>query len=876
MPTSIYPIPKFTFSGGEVSPGIYKRPDIEQYNKSLRKCKNAYVHNYGGVSRRAGTKYIATARNCANSTARIIPFQFNVEQTYVLEFTEQVEFNLSSTASYSWTASAVTGSYYCRTTASTNPNLTFPGQLITAATTSRTALTYALTVASTGSWTYGDFDSLGYNTIYVHLSDSADPDSKGSGWLTGRYGAVRIIKDGGVLVYPAGHSSEGQDVVITTPYIAQDMFNLKYCQSADVMYITHPSYPPAKLSRTADPYVWTWARVTFGASLAAPGSLTGTGSGQTYCVTAVAEDGEESLPSASKACDSTSAFGWGAVTGANSYNVYRLSSGTFYFISRVASGTSFTEGSTLITVDRNKTPPISKNPFNTTGNYPGCVFFYDQRLWYARTNNEPQTIWGSRIGTYDNFNSSLPTQDDDSCKFTIYDQQVNEIRGLAGMNNIIICGAGSEFKMAPGGNNSTITPTSVNVKVQSWYGASNLKPLVIGYQILFSQKAGASVRDLSYSIQQDGYIGNDLSVMADHLFKGYTLVDWAYQKYPETILWCVRNDGMLLGLTFLPDQEVIAWHQHVTDGYYESVCCISNEDGTEDVYFVVNRNIDGTDYRFIEMMEDGLPERDLEKSWYLDAALQYNGWNAGSGTLKLTGTTYAVASTATLTAVGHTPFGVESSVGDYYKLRISEFDEFDGWSDVSCLVQITTYSSSTSATVLIKSVVTASLQDVDLQEWGLCAEAVGGFEHLEGEQVYTLADGNVCNCSIVTSGSIEVDSPSVVILAGLNFTTDLETLELDPSGGDINTIQYDPRNITRINYTVRDTRQVKLGPDFDKLSEQPFRSDERWNAATRLQNGDFKIQPFAGTGNSSHVCMRCDAPVPMTITAIVPIVRFDK
>ncbi|HSW00024.1 MAG TPA: hypothetical protein VLI39_07620 [Sedimentisphaerales bacterium] len=450
--------------------------------------------------------------------------------------------------------------------------------------------------------------------------------SKVSGGVTRNYRALQASSTPGKdPATETAYWSELDALVIhlQTPYQASQVFDLKFCQSADTVYITHPSHPPRKLTRTSH-YAWTLDLVAFGASIAAPTSVTrtvGSGTSDYYVITAVSANGEESLQSSSVNMGNTDTCGWTASAGAVYYHVYKLKNGVYGWAAR-AGTTSFTDSN--IIPDMSKCPPNSQTPFSGSGNYPGACIFFEQRLLFARTNNNPQTIWGSRIGNFENFNNSTPLQEDDAYTFTINSNQVNEIRWLASTNELLLGTSGSEWKMTSGSNSDTITPTSVQLRQQSKWGSSNVPPIVVGSTILFCGGPGNTVRDLNYSLELDGYAGNNVTIMVGHLFQDYTIQDWAYQQNPDSIVWVVRDDGALLGLTYAKEHEVWGWHRHDTDGTFESVAAIQNATGQDEVYFVVRRTIDSVPLRYIEQLQPRMPENDIEQAWFLDCALLYD------------------------------------------------------------------------------------------------------------------------------------------------------------------------------------------------------------------------------------------------------------
>lgn len=74
-----------SFTAGELSPALAARVDLAKYASGLRKAVNIFIHAHGGASNRAGTEFVREVKSSANF-ARTVPFQFNTEQSYILEF----------------------------------------------------------------------------------------------------------------------------------------------------------------------------------------------------------------------------------------------------------------------------------------------------------------------------------------------------------------------------------------------------------------------------------------------------------------------------------------------------------------------------------------------------------------------------------------------------------------------------------------------------------------------------------------------------------------------------------------------------------------------------------------------------------------------
>lgn len=756
-----------SFSGGELAPSLHARVDLAKYAVGLKTCRNFFVLAHGGVSNRPGTEYVCETQD-STKTTRLIPFEFNTEQTYVLEFGHQI---------------------------------------------------------------------------------------------------MRVIKDGGQVL------SGGSPVQITTPYSHTDLAQLKFTQSADVLTICHPDYQPRELTRTSHTS-WTLSVITFGTTMSAP---TGVSSSRQnydasadnttyeYVVTAVdTSNGAESVASSSTSITNnslssttTNTVSWSSVSGANSYNIYKKKGGVYGFVGR-SDSTSFKDDN--IDPDSSDTPPTNRVIFNTTDKYPATVTYYQQRLAFAQSNDDPQTVWMSQTGNYKNFNVSEPLRDDDAVTFTIAARQVNEVRHMVPLSDLIVLTSGGEWLMVAN-DGKVVTPTSIALKPQGYRGASDVPPLTIGNTILYIQSKGSIVRDLAYALESDTYTGNDLTVLSNHLFAGKTVTEWAYAQAPDSLAWTVLSDGTLAALTYLREHEVWGWSRHDTDGTFESVCSVA--EGTEDAtYFVVKRTINGTTKRYIERLHTRVFTA-VEDAFFVDSGLSYDGTHTGSTTMTLSGgTTWEHTEDLTLTASAST--FASGDVGNAIVLTI-------GSETLTCTIK--TYTSGTVVTVRAGRDVPSAFQGVATGSWSKAVDELSGLSHLEGKTVSILADGNVEAQKTVSSGAITISNPASKIHVGLPIQADMQTLDLEVGKS---TVQGKAKTVATVTLRVEESRGGWLGPASDNLTEFKQRAYENYGDPTALKTGDIRVTIPSQWSSTGSIFFRQDDPLPVTLLAVIPEVSIGR
>lgn len=424
---------------------------------------------------------------------------------------------------------------------------------------------------------------------------------------------------------------------IACPFAESDLYELSYAQVADIIYIAHKNYPLQKLTRSGEePYTWAIEEVAINSSIAAPNKpevtwKSGSGSGAApadyqlrYKIVSVDSDGVQSVPSEAGAVTGRYptewivgdkvTISWNAVDGAEEYNIYRESAGYFGYIGTTDS-TSFVDNN--YEPDTADTPQENWFPF-ADGNNPGVVSFHQQRMVLAGTKNSPQSVYMSRTGDFENFRKSRPLQDDDPIEYSIASGTIDEIQWVASFKDLLIGTSGAEY-MATGadGTGSTITAKGINISPQSFWGSSHLFPIVVGTSILHAQRYSSKVRDLFYSLETDGYNGSDLTTLTPHLFEGYKILQWTFQQSPDSILWCVRDDGVLLAMSYIKEQQIVGWSIHKTEGKVKSVCRISGE--VDRVFVVVERECEGKTITTLEYIENNFTQEvEIEDAFFVD------------------------------------------------------------------------------------------------------------------------------------------------------------------------------------------------------------------------------------------------------------------
>lgn len=557
--------------------------------------------------------------------------------------------------------------------------------------------------------------------------------------------------------------------------------------------------------------------------------------------------------------DSITISGVTGITGANgTWEIDVVDANTFDLVGCTATGTWGSTGTASKTLTAKATYKWSLGAWGGDQGYPAATTYYQQRQVFGGAPGRPQACQMSRSGAFRDFGTTIPSLDDDSLNFSLVAGTIGHILHFVNLKQLIALTTEGPWTITKEqGNPIPITDP------QGEGGAASVRPLKINKQALYVEDKGGAIRSLGYEFSSDSYEGKDLTITADHLFKNKAITDWCYQKIPNRCIWMVRNDGILIGLTYMIEQEVVGWHRHDTDGYVESVCCVSEP--TEDVvYMVVRRNINGTDQRFIERIAD----RSLatpEDAFFVDCGLSYDGRGAGDAiTWILTGgTEWSHTEDLTFTTVEDFFTGA-SDVGDVIQLYDTEGSQIR--------LKITEYVSAKEVTVMASKTVPAQFRAISQQGFDLARDTFAGIGHLEGKIVAILADGKVAPPVTVSAGVATIPNAAAVVHIGLPIEADIETLEVAVQG---QAIQDRLKNINSVSLMVQDTKGILAGPNADNLLQTRTEVGSAYEEIYKETTGIMRVNVISDWNKGGGVMIRQADPLPATILAIIPTVTVS-
>lgn len=804
------------FTAGELTPKLAGQVDFKKYNNGVELLENMTVFPQGGATRRYGTKFVAEVKDSSKIT-RLIPFEFNIEQSYILEFGDQ----------------------YIRFFKD-NGQITNATKNITNITQANPAV---VTVASHG---------------YTNGTDVWINSVGGMTQLNGRRFRIANVTTNtfelsgvdstGYTAYTSG-GTVASVYEIASPFTESMLYDIQFTQSADVMYIVEETLQPRKLSRTGHTS-WTLSTVQFingpylddnETSTTFTSSATGVGAGRTLTASSTTgiNDGAGFLTT-DIGRSVRMKDGWGVITARTSTTV-------------VTWEIKLDLGSAAATTD------WALGAWSDDTGYPKTVSFFEQRLIFGGSTSFPQTIWASESGFYEHFHRGAGDPAD-AFIYTIAANKVNTIRWLAPARDLIVGTAGGEFKVGrPTGE--PLQPDNVQITQQTTYGGYNTQPIQIGNSVLFLQRQRKKIREFAYRFEDDAYQAPDMTLLAEHI-TGNGITDVDYAQEPDSIYWAVRDDGTLLGMTYQRQEDVIAWHRHIMGGSYKLTF-----NGASDVTdYSVDPNYNG----YITISSHGLNTGD-------SVVYSAGGGTKLSGLVD--GDTYFVykkdvnnielASTYEQ-AIDRTVLQIGDGVGANHTLKaqaqvksvstISEDTENQVWIIVrrrinGNIVQYVEY-----LDPLIK--LDSGLSGVVNGD----STSITGLDHLEGEEVQILIGDAVYPNQTVTNGAISVNLPSNTsyksIEIGLGYTSRIKTMRVE-AGSQAGTAQGRKKRYNEVMVRLHKTVGIIINGD-----QLPFRtSSTPMGQSIPEFTGDKRVTNL-GWDRDGQIEIKQEQPLPMTVLGI--------
>lgn len=796
------------FTAGVLSPRLLGRTDVAKYQNGLENSINILTMVHGGATRRPGTYWVAEGKD-STKALRLWPFEYSTLQAYMLEI----------------------GNQY-----------------------------------------------------------------------------IRFYRNRSQLI-------SGTPVEVVTPYLEADLAQLTFCQSADVLYIFHPNYKTRKLTRTSltafsistvDFINGPWRTLNATATTITASAITGagitltasTGIFTTQHVGAMfrLKDPQGTPPEApwqnGVALATTGNLRrWNGRVYSNATTGTTGNTAPTHTQGIVSDGgiswqylhdgagwveiTGYTSSTQVTATVRSRLPNgctsattyWQESAFSNYRGWPKVGAFYQERLWLGGNNSEPQTLWASTVGGYEDHTpgeGNGTVADDDAIVVTISDDRVNTISWMSAGNALLIGTTSGEFALGPANSNGAVTPSNISVKRQTTHGsAQNVPAIRAGHSVLFVQRSGRKIREMGYSLDIDGYQSPDMTLLSEHI-TGNGITEQALQEEPDSINWLRRADGWIVGMTYDRAQDVVAFHPHRIGGNYlggnaivESLGCIPSPDGKQnDLWLCVKRTIGGVTKRYIEYITDAFnPDRlthGQEDAIFADAALQYLPASPAANLIP-SGTT------------GSATFTADAVV--FYSGDVGKIIRMNGGK-----ARIIAYISGVEVVATIERDLSSTAAAAS-GDWSIGTETLtfSGLGHLEGQTVQIWADGSVRPERVVTAGQITIEAPAASIAAiGLACPWYMKTLRPE-AGAAMGTAQGQQKRTFEISMLLYNTLGVSVrGSEGKNYNPVPFRkTTDAMTALVPMFTGWKKVNPPTGWTPDGQLELAGSDPSPFTILSLV-------
>lgn len=709
-------------------------------------------------------------------------------------------------SSFQWTASGSgTNEYYLEVSGGGDPSISTPVAVVENGSNMTEGTVGSLTA---GQYDYGDNDTLGYSTIYVRLTDNTDPDSKTDGYINYSTSSVFLDAYAGRQLLNEALNELGRASVtsvtngaVVVADIVQDFTDTNAIASGDWRLDLSPiaeltpdgTKVGSIINITADDVGTTSAIDTFNSSDVGRYILINDGVVQITAVNSASDIDGQVLKSLS-ATDETA--------------IWSL-----------------------------------ENPaWSSARGYPAAVTLFDQRLWFGGTTTQPQTVWGSEVGIFDGF--GIGSLDADSVSFDISSSQIDEIKWMTANRQLVIGTIGGEHTIS-GVSGGAITPSSVEIKPRTYYGNDTQQPVLIGNEVAYIQRSKRKVRTFRYDFNTDGYVGEEITLLAEHITSG-GIREMAYAQEPDSVIYAVLDNGKMIVGTYRRDLDVIGWSTWETDGLYEQVMTIK-EGEVDQVWVVVNRTIEGATKRYIEVFDTTAVTSNL--AGFTDSYLTYSA--------PITVTGVSKANPGVVTAANH---GFED--GDFVRFfNVGGMTELNGKTFLVDDATTNTFTLDTTESADVDT--TGYTTYTSGGEVHKLVTSVANLTHLVGETVTIKVDGASHPTAVVQpGGTLALTSRAYEVVVGLPYTTTIKTLRKDFNIGSGTMYGQRVRHIKPILAIYESTFPLLNGEFLPSRADGDY-MDEK----VPLFSGLLNYGPL-GWSNTGQLTVSVSEPYPLKLQGI--------
>ena len=889
-----------SFNAGELSPRIYARLDFTKYPAGLEECLNLLPLPEGGLERRVGTRFVAEVAD-STKKARAVSFEASATQQHILEMDELgIRFYFRQGQLFVAQTDAVVsnGTFTSNITGWDDRSTGGAGNQISHdAANGRLALETSGTAADDIGWAEQDITTTNTNQEHVlKFRVSGDPGdriefqvgstSTGTEILTAQerrvgFHCVAFTPTASPFYIQFRNLGANADkdvyiddvellsnepVSIDSPYLEEDLFDISGAQSADVKYLFHGDTPTHKLERRG---LTTWSLVEVEwedgpyldendtPTTLDPTAVSGVAVGILASSTEGINDGRGFLVT-----DIGRLIRIGATDGRWGYGIIVGHTDTLNVTIQVKKDLP---QATAIDIWR-------LGAWSDTTGWPKTGGFFEQRLYIAATDNQPQTLWASQTGDFENHSpdsepetgTATVVEEDDALDFTLSADQISEILWLsAGEDTLAIGTTGGEW--IPTAEGIVITPLDITIRRQTTHGCARVQPLRVGDIVLFVQRGNRRLREFGFNFETDGFKAPDMTRLAYHITRS-GIVETAYQQEPDSVIWSVANDGRLLSMTYRREEDVVGWARHIVGGTFdggnavvESVATIIGADDANQVQFsgerdevwvIVKRTIGGVQKRYLEVFERPFVEVDLAQAdaYYSDSIITFD---LGVDLLEAASNGQSV-----FTYTIDNPTDISNMAIELNGTLLDGNTDYtiDGPS------KTVTLSTEKAATVVIGDTLEVIPRET----------TIAGLDHLGSETIKVWGDGGVLPDVTVSSGQVTLSQPVNKAQLGLVYTHRMKSLKLE-GGNRAGTALGKEKRIYNLTFSLLSSIKIDYGRDLDNLLPQDFRKvSDPMDFPAPLFTGDETVEYPGDWALDERIFIQGDDPAPFTLLALVP------
>jgi len=801
------------FNAGEWSPRVDARTNLQKYDLACRMLRNYILWPQGGADRRYGFEYIEETKD--SGEARLFDFSFSTTTNYILEAGNQYMRFYSNGARVDnpspvevatpWPVSALFQVQYRQVNDVTyfvHPD--YPCQKLT-----RTAAD-AFTMEAV-DWTHPPFldENLTSTSVQVNVTT-------GSGVMTSSAALFDTDHVGGYWQIGQVRPSESAQLSLNTDHSSSTV-NVLAGQEWNL--VTGGRWDGTVFLEAQNPADSSWEIIREYTSVNASLNIDTTGTQDVDTALRIRYDFNAAPTAGSEPAQ------------ANLIAPSVLNQGVVFI-------TGFNNDQS-VNVDVKKTLQAAGSPtvrwseglFSDFRGHARTIEIHEERLTFGGTEFKPRRMALSQSFDYENFER---TADDDSALiFDVQGFQSNQINWLASDVQLMMGTSAGEFAIGSRDPDKPLTPSFTPAKPQTTYGGKHIQAVLTNDSVLFIQRVGKKIRELSYSFERDKNIAPELTRLAEHI-TGSGIKQTAYQQQPDQVVWMVTEDGELVGMTYERDQDVVGFHRHTTQGRFESVAVIYGEERDE-IWAVVARDLPGGTKRYVERIRPFAWTKP-EEFFFVDSGKSYPDTPLISAGPLVAGTRYRVFTDPTgTTDLSNVGGSADAERGDEFECTASVApNDYGG----------------------------AQLREV--------VNTFTGLDHLEGMTVQALVDGAPIDEQVVTGGSITIpdDEYGYVAHVGLGYSSRLQPMRVDNSaeGGDH---QATISQIRELVIRFKDTVGILAGETEEELKASPFRAtDSNTDELPPMLTGDFDLDFEGSFDFNGDLIIGQDDPLPSTILAI--------